>query len=248
MQTRTLLLARVSVMGVSGAVLGSCAPSVIDRTLAERPVFVEVPAGGVATPAQKARYDNNPVAIGRIERRCTYKPAAGAVCNSSVELKITVLEGAKLIKAGGHPFGPQLLAFIQNGGATATFDGILPGEQALVAVGGPGQTALKLVRFQTIVGSSNFAVSERDYGIVTPCDSAYSGRSSDMSFRGCWPHPRAVRPGNSAQGLLATSLLTVETQQSFLKGTHGKSELHMADYASMDDPLWLRCSPGCCTS
>jgi hypothetical protein len=235
-------------MGVLAAVLGSCAPSVIDRTLAERPVFVEVPAGGIATPAQKARYDNNPVAIGRIERRCTYKPAAGAVCNSSVELRIKVLEGAKLIKAGGHSFGPQLLALIQNRGSTPTFDGILPGEQALVAVGRPGQTALKLVRFQTMIGSPNFAVSERDYGIVTPCDSLYSGLSSDMSFRGCKPHDWSMRPGNSEQGVLATSLLTVEMRQSFLKGTDGKSDFHMADYASMDDPLWLRCSPGCCTS
>lgn len=244
MRTRTLLLAQVSVMGVFAAVLGSCGPSVIDRSPPERPVYVEIPASGVATPAQKARYENNPVAVVRFERRCTYKPGPLTVCNSSVELKIEVLEGAKHVRAGGHHFGPHLLAKIQNLGATATFDSIMPGEQALVAVGKGAQTALRLVRFHQMANSPNFAVVAPEYRILKDCH-PYSARSSDMSFRGCDPKHYTTRRGNFQQGVLATGLMTVETHS--FGGANGAT-LRFADMYSMDDPLWLRCSPGCCTS
>ena len=246
MRTRTILLARASLIAVLVSVLGSCTPAVIDRTLPERPVFVELPASGIATPAQRASYQNNPVAVARFERRCTYKPAPNTVCNSSVELKIMVIEGSKNVKAGGHPLGPHLLAIIENRGTTPTFDGILPGEQALVAVGKGPETATMFVRFQPMVGSGNFSVVSREYGLVKDCHRGYSARSSDMSFRGCDTSHWATGARESRPAVLATSLVTVEEQRSFPAGNRATRQL--TNVYSLDDPLWLRCSPGCCTS
>lgn len=251
MRTRTTLLAQFSFMGVLASVLGSCTPAVIDRTLAEQPVFVEVPANGIATPAQKDRYENNPVAVERFEGRCTVKPAAGTACPSYVTLRITVVEGAKHVRVGGHPVNPLLLALIENRGSTATFDGIAPGKHALVAMnkaepGQPTETAVHLVRFEQMLNSPNFAVTNREYNVLRTCNTHYSGRASDMSFRGCIAKHWAG--GNSQSEVMATSLVTLGSQSSFLKRKQEKSEVPLADFVSLDDPLWLRCSPGCCTS
>lgn len=256
MRTRTLLPARVSLAVVLVSMLGSCTPRTLDHTLAERPVFVELPAGGVATPSQRAAYQNNPVAVERYERRCTYKPAKGTACDTSVELRIRVVEGAKLVAAGGHPRRPLLLALIENKGTRMTFDSILPGENALVAtnkaiVGRPTETVVKLVRFQQTIGSPNFSVSEREYGVLRSCYPHYSGRSSDMSFRGCDPRHWAMHGGSLQQGVLVTSLVSFARRHGLGDVKKEEPKLNMtdrADYVSMDDPLWLRCSPGCCTS
>jgi hypothetical protein len=244
------MLARVSVLGVLATALGSCAPSVIGRTLAEQPVFVDLPVNGIATPAQKAEYEGNPAAVERWEGRCTYKPATGAVCNSHVTLKITVVEGAKHIRVGGHSGKALLLAVIENKGQIATFDNIMPGEQALVAVdkpdptpGGQRQTAVMMVRFNQMMNSPNFAVSAREYGVLRTCNPHFPATSSDMSFRGCDPKHLAMTEV-SRQGVLATSLVTLGMPSFFMKRAEKKS----ADFFSLDDPLWLRCSPGCCTS
>ena len=251
MRTRTLLLARVSIMGVLAAVLGSCAPRVIDRTLAERPVYVDIPHG-VATPAQKAQYVNNPVAVERYERRCTEKPVTGAVCISSVELKITVFEGAQHVRVGGHQGKALLLAWIENLGSRATFDGIQAGEQALVAVdksdpGQPRQTALRMIHFRRNLIPPNFTVTDSEYAIVKTCHPGYRARASDMSFRGCIKGS-AMEQGHSPTGVLSTSRVSRGAPHPFWKRTHVKSDEEPADFLSLDDPLWFRCSPGCCTS
>lgn len=239
MRIRTLLPARVFLTVVLVSTLGSCTPKVLDHTVAERPVFVELPASGVATPAQRGAYENNPVAVERYERRCTYSPAKGAACDTSVELRIRVVEGAKRVALGGHPGQPLLLALIENKGTRMTFDSILPGENALVAanktiVGRPTETVVKLVRFQQTAGSPNFSVSQREYVVLRPCSPHYSGRSSDMSFRVCDPRHWAMRGGSMHPGVLVTSLVSFMTDR--------------AAWIALDDPLWLKCSPGCCTS
>lgn len=251
MRTGTILLARVSLMGVIASVLVSCAPAVIDRTLFEQPVFVRIPVG-TATPAQKATYENHPVAVERFERRCTSKPAPKTECPSWVWLKISVIEGARAVNVGGHGGRAQLLALIENTGTTPTFDGILPGEQALVAVdkrglgGQPRETALRLIHFKRNLIPPNFTVTDGEYGIVIPCYT-HRGRSSDMSFRGCIKGS-IVHHNNPQTEVRATSLLTLEAKDPFGKATDGKPEWDPADFASLDDPLWLRCAPGCCTS
>jgi hypothetical protein len=251
MRTRTFFLARVSLAGVLALGLGSCTPRALDRSYSERPVFVELPASGVATPTQRAAYENNPISVERWERRCTYKPAAGATCNSSVDLKIVVFEGAKSVAAAARPARPLLLATIENKGTTATFDSIYPGVQALVAVGRQGQTVIMLVRFHQMANSPNFAVSAREYIVVKQCKQHYPANSSDMSFRGCPPEHLAMHGGAFEQRVPATSLVSFEKQPPWRESNQGHSTVDVprsTSIFSLDDPLWLRCSPGCCTS
>lgn len=257
MRTRTLLPARVSLAVVLVSLLGSCTPRALDRTFAERPVFVELPASGIATPAQRAAYDGNPVAVERNERRCTYKPAAGAACASSVELRVMVAEGARSVAAGGHPHRPLLLGIVENRGTRATFDGILPGENALVAenkvtVGGRPETVVKLVQFAK-TGTPNFAFTQSEYVVLRDCVRHYTGRSSDMTFtvRVCDSTHSTMRRGSSDHGVLVTSLVTSTRRHGLGEVRSGKSALNATDgkaWIALDDPLWLRCSPGCCTS
>ncbi len=253
MRTRTFFLARVSPAVALALTLGSCTPPrALDRSLfAERPVFVEIPASGVATPTQRAAYENNPIAVERWERRCTYKPATGATCNSSVNLKIVVFEGSKSVAAGGHPHRPLLLATIENKDTVPTFDSIFPGVQALVAVGRPGQTVVMLVRFHQMANSPNFAVSAREYNVVRRCKDHYPANSSDMSFRGCPPEHLAANGRAFKQRPLVTSLVSFDKQPSWHESNFGPSMVDVTGSTSifsLDDPLWLRCSPGCCTS
>lgn len=250
MRTRTILLARVSLLGVCMSALGSCTPLVerpILRILAEQPVFVELPPNGsIISAIEKAKYENNPFTVEHLERRCTQKPIAPNPCSSPVELRITVIEGAKAIRAGGHGPRAHLIAVIVNKGPTQTFDHLLPGKQFLVGVADGNQTALMRVQFNPISGSPDFRVDSRRYGTVIPCHPTYSSLSSDASFRGC-PEDWKARQIGPREGVLATSQVSVEMQHSFMQHRR-MSTTHSADFASLDDPLWLRCTPGCCTS
>lgn len=245
MRTGTLLLARVSVMGLLTLVLGSCAGRTLhDQPLIpvnEQPIFVELPPS-VIRGVNKDKYDNNFPIRSRIEKRCTYQPLpAGTACNSSVEVRIIVIEGAKFVKAVGNVRHPHLIAWIENTGTKPTFDGIRPGKQAVVAVAKGAGTALTLVQFARMSGTSDYSVQSWEYGIVKECDPFYLDPNSDMSFRGC--HRKAATgPADNERRILATSQVRLSSMWS------ENSAEPPANAESLDDPLWLRCSPGCCTS
>lgn len=250
MRSRTTLLARVSRVGVLVSVLGGCAGGGGTPFLAafpEQRVDVPLPATEIS-PGDRMRYENNRATTRRIERRCVYKPIAGARCDTSVALKITVIEGAKFVRASGHTGGPQLVGIIENLGSRSTFDGFWPGKQALVAVARGSGTVLVRVRFNQMAGSPNFAVDSAYYGTLADCHPDYVGLSSDMSFRGCDPNERGtVRERRTPGEVLASSQVTFRMPLSEKSG-HGEPRRPRADFVSLDDPLWLRCSPGCCTS
>lgn len=252
MRPRNFLVARVSLVALLVPALGSCTSAGgphLGTFLSEQPVFVTLPPnGGVISASERSKYDNNPFSVGRLEGRCTSKPAPGTRCNIAVEVKITVIEGAQLISAGGHGIRPQLVASVENKGAVSTFDTIVPGQQYWVAERNGANTVLTAVRFHAIQNSTDFRVESWRYGTVIPCHPRSSGRSSDMSFRGCRQEDWSSRQHILKGPVLATSQATAVSPNALPKSTDEEKSVTSRDLFSLDDPLWLKCTPGCCTS
>ncbi len=213
----------------------------------EQPNYVDIPGRGVTLEMeQRQSYLNAKRMSAVVRQRCiegAYQ--ANARCDQSVPVRITAVEGAKLVSSTRAPARAQLLAWIENLSVSyTTFDGIKPGDKARYALvakttmsAGSGDTTkrteLELLEFDR--SWTLIAIHPRSN--VFPCHEYGQPFSSEADFRPCTLDPSGAR----------TPFLRKSTML-------WKSEISFASFSAptasffADDPLWFSCSGGCCTS
>lgn len=206
--------------------------------------FVDPPVRGMTlTTGQKDKYLNAKRMSAVVRQRCVKGQYEKNVrCNESIPVRITAVEGAKLVGDDEAPRYPQLLAWIENlSSLYTTFDEIKPGVQAryaLVAMptmsettprGGTKRPDLVLVEFD-----HNWTLVEaHPWSHIFPCHKYRQPFRSEADFRPCTldPHGALTKIASRHSGIMFASL-SAPTAFIF--------------YA--DDPIWFSCSGGCCTS
>lgn len=206
--------------------------------------FVDPPVKGMRlTAGQKDKYLNAKRMSAVVRQRCVKGQHEQNVrCNESVPVRITAVEGAKLVSDDDAPRYPQLLAWIENlSSLYTTFDGIKPGAQARYALvatttmseATPGDTTkrpeLVLVEFDR-----NWTLVEaRRLSHIFPCHKYRQPFRSEADFRPCLldPHGALTKSASRSSGFMFASLATPTALTSYA-----------------DDPIWFSCSGGCCTS
>jgi hypothetical protein len=206
--------------------------------VAEHPIFVTLPGRGLADAPLREQYrKSGRRAIGHIRARCVTTPTLASPCRQTVDVRITAVEGAKFIDPAKPPPHPQLLAWVENLGNRATYDGFEPATQfvyALVVDAAPvgdtdGAPAIYRVGFSTDPAKSR--ITQEVYGHVYRCHTYPPPLFSEADFQACYGHaPYANRTERATFSALVTALST----WSWFTGS--------------GDPTWFSCSTGCCTA
>lgn len=250
MRDPTRAIASYSLLLVAALVGGGCAPrpaTVVDPSkdllpLIERERSVSLPdsRSGELTQQQKDEYDRGRRIVSHVRQRCAgpYLNARSKQCNRTVNVLITAVEGAKFVRWDRPPNRPQLLAWIENLGAEPTTDGLLPGKQARYALVADATTHVtglgprpRLVLVEILDPEAQIARRRTrviEHGAVFACHNYHQPYISDADFRPCHNPLRVAETGPWNGPLMVTSLLTF--------------------VSFFDDPTWLSCASGCCTS
>jgi hypothetical protein len=228
-------LASVSTLGFLACTSPQVAPSPsVHFPVAEQRIFVELPENSALKANElRAQYRAGRRTISHVRERCVTDPLLGP-CRTT-DVRISAVEGAKYIDPLEAPSRPQIIAWIENLGNTATYDGIEPRTRAVYALvvdSRPKQNArIVRVRFPADRAPEPRVVSSTDAGNVYPCHSYGQPYISDADFQSCSPYPKIGRVALHSLGagaMFASASTVVAT--------------------SPDDPTWFSCSSGCCSS
>ena len=201
----------------------------------ERAIFVELPASTHLTAdSLRAQYRRGRRTIFHVRQRCISDPSAGP-CTETRDVRISAVEGAKLINPRYAPSRPQLIAWIENLGDRTTYDGIEPMTQAVYALvvdSLPTENPrIVRVRFPATLATGRRELQANSAGHVYPCHNYGQPYISDADFQPCTPYgPLGLAPlhSSSAHAIFASASTAVALSSS--------------------DPTWFSCSSGCCSA